>query len=276
MISLDSSSSSLNYYHNNADKLTSKQIYQYGNLKIEYNLVRSKRRKTSELIVDENDITLRVPFNKPSSEIEKILFNKIRWIIEKQKQQRKKEKEIIKPTYLQDSTLPYLGNNYRLKIIRKNNNLSKIDFDKLEFNDGVFIVKLGNKNNKSNNKKNIQNNNEIQRIKLLYENWLKQKCTQIFESKLNQFSKELGVIPNNYTIKNLKNRWGSLTKKGTIVLNINLIKTPERIIDYIIIHELCHLIIKGHSHNFWSLLHKYTPDYQDKIDWLNTNSERLV
>jgi predicted metal-dependent hydrolase len=84
------------------------------------------------------------------------------------------------------------------------------------------------------------------------------------------------IVPNNYTIKNLKNRWGSLTTKGTIVLNINLIKTPERIIDYIIIHELCHLIIKGHSHKFWSILHKYIPAYQDKIDWLNTNSERLV
>ena len=63
----------------------SKQIYQYGNQKVEYNLVRSKRRKTSEIIVDENDITIRVPFHKPLSEIKKILSDKIRWIIEKQK-----------------------------------------------------------------------------------------------------------------------------------------------------------------------------------------------
>ena len=66
------------------------------------------------------------------------------------------------------------------------------------------------------------------------------------------------------------------TKKGTIVLNIHLLKAPEQIIDYIILHELCHLIIEGHSHRFWSLLHKYVPDNQDKIDWLNTNSEQLI
>ena len=143
----------------------------------------------------------------------------------------------------------------------------KKDDDEFMFVDGIFIVKLNKVQN---------NNNENNRIKLLYEKWLKQKCTQVFESKLNQFSKKLGATPNNYTIKNLKNRWGSLTKKGTIVLNINLIKAPERIIDYIIIHELCHLIIEGHSHKFWSLLHKYIPDYQDKIEWLNTNSEKLL
>jgi predicted metal-dependent hydrolase len=269
MISSDSSSF-INYYQDNTDKSTSKEIYQHGNQKIEYNLVRSKRRKTSELIVDEKEIILRVPFNKPLSEIEKILFNKIRWIIEKQKQQRKKEKEIIKPTYLQDSTLPYLGNNYKLKIIRKNDYENKNKYkDEFLFIDGIFIVKL-------NNKKNLQSNSEINRIKLLYENWLKQKCISIYESKLKQFSKELGVIPKNFVIKNLKNRWGSLTKKGTIVLNIHLIKAPEQIINYIIIHELCHIIIEGHSHRFWSLLHKYVPDYQDKIEWLNTNSERLV
>jgi hypothetical protein len=145
----------------------------------------------------------------------------------------------------------------------------KISKDKFLFIDGIFIVKL-------NNKKILQSNNEINLIKLLYENWLKQKCISLYESKLKQFSKGLDVIPKNFVIKNLKNRWGSLTKKGTIVLNIHLIKAPEQIIDYIINHELCHLIIEGHSHRFWSLLHKYVPDYQDKIEWLTTNSERLV
>ena len=61
--------------------------------------------------------------------------------------------------------------------------------------------------------------------------------------------------------KNLKKRWGSLKKDGKIILNIHLIKTSEQIIDYIIIHELCHQIIEWHSHKFWSLLHKYVPDY---------------
>jgi predicted metal-dependent hydrolase len=77
-------------------------------------------------------------------------------------------------------------------------------------------------------------------------------------------------------MKNLRNRWGSLTKQGVINLNLNLIKAPEDIIDYIILHELCHLKIKEHSHHYWDLLHKFMPNYQDKIEWLKVNGDSLL
>ncbi|MGI8831075.1 MAG: M48 metallopeptidase family protein [Nitrososphaeraceae archaeon] len=69
---------------------------------------------------------------------------------------------------------------------------------------------------------------------------------------------------------------GSLTKSDVINLNLNLIKAPEDIIDYIILHELCHLKIKEHSHRYWDLVRNYVPDYLDKEDWLRTNSGVLV
>ena len=84
------------------------------------------------------------------------------------------------------------------------------------------------------------------------------------------------VDPKDWQIKKLKNRWGSVTKNKKIVLNVNLIKTPEKIIDYIIVHELCHLKIEGHSHNFWNLLHKYIPDYIERINWLKINGKILI
>jgi hypothetical protein len=62
-----------------------------------------------------------------------------------------------------------------------------------------------------------------------------------------QHSKKLGVSAKGVAIKNLRNRWGSLTKNSTISLNLNLVKAPEDIIDYIVLHELCHLRIKEHS-----------------------------
>jgi predicted metal-dependent hydrolase len=67
------------------------------------------------------------------------------------------------------------------------------------------------------------------------------------------------ATPINIVIKLLKNRWGSLTKEGNIHLNFNLLKAPEDVIDYIIIHELCHLKIKGHSHNFWNTSNSLFP-----------------
>jgi len=244
--------------------LITKELFEFGtDKKIPFKIIRSKRRKTSEIIVDKNEIILRVPFDKPPSEIDGIIRKKIRWILEKQRRQKEKAKErgIVKPTFLPSSTLPYLGKNYKLKITGGR------DKDSIELVNDEFIVKLRGNYNDDQNKKTV---------KSLYENWILEQGKVIFEMKKKEFSKSIRVHPRKISVKNLKNRWGSLSKNGTIILNVNLIKIPEKIIDYIIIHELCHLIIQGHSHKFWYLLHKYVPDYQDKVEWLASNSERLI
>jgi predicted metal-dependent hydrolase len=93
---------------------------------------------------------------------------------------------------------------------------------------------------------------------------------------VRKHSKKLGVRAKGVAIKNLRNRWGSLTKSGAINLNLNLVKAPEDIIDYIILHELCHLKIKEHSHNYWDLVYRFTANYQDKIEWLKANGDNLM
>ena len=69
---------------------------------------------------------------------------------------------------------------------------------------------------------------------------------------------------------------GSLTKSDVINLNLNLIKAPEHVIDYIILPELCHLKIKEHSHHYWDMMHKFMPNHQNKIEWLNANGSNLL
>ena len=113
-------------------------------------------------------------------------------------------------------------------------------------------------------------------IKSLYEEWLLEKAHFIFEQKTKACCIELGIKPPQVIIKNLKNRWGSATKDNVINLNVNLLKAPDSVIAYIILHELCHLKIKEHSHHFWDLLHKFMPDYQVQVDWLRINGSRLV
>lgn len=113
-------------------------------------------------------------------------------------------------------------------------------------------------------------------IKTLHEDWLYHKAESIFKEKIDVLSKKVGVRPNKIIIKKLKNRWGSITKDNNMNLNVNLIKAPPDIIDYIIIHELCHFKIKGHSYNFWDLLKKYFPNYPKLIEWLNINGKSLL
>jgi len=242
----------------------SKQLYEYGEQKIEYNLVRSKRRKTSEIIVDENEITLRIPHNKSINEAEKLMRNKIRWIIRKQKEYREQMPVIAKPNFLHGSTVPYLGKNYEIQIIN-NKNDNRIQFE-LEKN--KFIITLGIKKNSLNRDLNV--------VKLLYEDWLHRQAKNIFEEKVKEFSSLIHVRPKKIILKNLKNRWGSATKEGTINLNYNLMKAPDEVIDYVIIHELCHFLIKDHSHRYWNLLKEYVSDYKRKIEWLEINGKYLI
>ena len=217
--------------------------------------------------------------DKPLEEIKEIIQKKIQWILKKQDEYRKTTPEIKELSYLPSSTLPYLGNNYTIELMNlhtdtdsNSNTTSLNDNEKAELNDNKLLFYLKDvENYQDTNDESIKN-----KIKELYENWLYEQAKIIFKEKINKFSKMIEVNPKDWQIKKLKNRWGSVTKSKKIVLNVNLIKTPENIIDYIIIHELCHLKIEGHSHNFWNLLHKFVPNYEDEIKWLELNSKNIL
>src|SRR5215216_4742544 len=230
----------------------------YGTITIPYHVIKTRRIKTSEVIVDADTITVRVPLDKDKTEIQKLVLDKARWILRKQKEYREAIPEVTKPSFKENTTLPYLGNNYSLKV---NKNQAK---NSIEIVDGKFIVGV----------ESAKVSNNV--IKKLYENWITKNAQSIFEGRVRKYSKKLGVRVKPITMKNLRNRWGSLTKQGVINLNLNLIKAPEDIIDYIILHELCHLKIKEHSHHYWDLLHKFMPNYQDKIEWLKVNGDSLL
>ena len=235
-----------------------KDKVKYGTITIPYQIIKTARIKTSEVIVDADTITVRTPFNKDKLEIQRLVLDKASWILKKQKEYRETTPQVTKPSFKENTTLPYLGNNYSLKINKEQTK------DGIDLVDGKFVVNAKSSKITSN------------RIKKLYENWLIEKAQRFFEDKVEKYSKKLGVRVKRVAIKNLRNRWGSLTKSGVLNLNLNLIKAPEDIIDYIILHELCHLKIKEHSHHYWDMLHKFMPNYHDKIEWLKVNGSNLL
>src|SRR5919198_6628856 len=95
-----------------------KQKQNYGNKTTEYSIIKSKRVKTSEITVDKDEVIIRTPFNKSTSEIRKIIQQKAPWILKKQLEHKDITPQIRRPEYQDDSTLSYLGKNYRLRIIK--------------------------------------------------------------------------------------------------------------------------------------------------------------
>ena len=181
-----------------------KSKIRYGNSVIQYTVVKSKRRKTSEIRVDEKGVEIRTPFYKKDSDVQKIIYDQKNWIYKKQ------------------------------LLFKDRKKLRKIKFFKTR----------------------------------LKENYL--------EKRVENLASKTGIKPSKIVVKSLKNRWGSATEKGVVTLNSNLLKAPKVVIDYIIIHELCHLKIKNHSQRYRNLVRKFMPDYYKKIDWLEKNSKLII
>jgi predicted metal-dependent hydrolase len=230
----------------------------YGTIIIPYNIIKTGRIKTSEVIVDANTITVRAPLKKDRLLIQKLVLNKASWILKKQKEYRETIPELTRPSFKQNGNLLYLGYNYPLKINRGQTK------DSIDLVNEKFVVNTKSLMIKANY------------TKKLYEKWLREKSQDIFYNKIQNYSKKLGVEIKQLIIKNLRNRWGSLTKNGAINLNFNLLKAPDDVIDYIVLHELCHLKIKEHSHHYWTLLYKFMPSYHEKIEWLRVNGGSLL
>ena len=89
-----------------------------------------------------------------------------------------------------------------------------------------------------------------------------ERLKEIIEKSIQKYSKTLGAIPNNIRIKNIKYAWGSCSSKKNITINLKLAKKDEKVIQYVALHEMCHLKEMNHSTNFWELVEKNMPDYK--------------
>lgn len=94
----------------------------------------------------------------------------------------------------------------------------------------------------------------------------------IVEQSVKKYSIRLGVSPKKVRIKNIKYAWGSCSSKHNITINMQLAKKDEKVIEYVVLHEMCHLIYMNHSKDFWDLIERYMPRYKEyKNDLKNLN-----
>lgn len=142
----------------------------------------------------------------------------------------------------------FLGQEYQLKIVNGKNQIRLVD--------GVFYV---------------QCNNPL-RVEKLLDKWYRKQAEILFANRLRhcyELMEKLELPFPLLKIRKMKRRWGSCSSKGNITLNLNLMKTPLPCIDYVIIHELCHLKVFNHSKAFYDLQSQYVPDWKERKKVLN-------
>ncbi len=101
-------------------------------------------------------------------------------------------------------------------------------------------------------------------VKRLIHSWMRDRAAVVLPTWLERISKETGLSYKGLRIRNQRTRWGSCTAQKTISLNQKLLFLPPSLVDYILIHELCHTIQMSHARNFWQQVARYVPDYAEK------------
>ena len=214
------------------------------NTTIRIDICQNKRTKRLRLVSGINGVQAMVPLNYNAKELEDFVASKRDWIL-KTSQYYGKLKE--RCGGLEPSTIYFLGSRYRFNIV-KDQQPSTMISDTLKLI--TFHV------------------TDMRRYKRYIHEWYKQQTARIIADRLPMLANRFNVKYNKVSIKNQKSRWASCSKKGNMHFNLLLAAAPPDVIDYVMIHELMHLIEFDHSHQFWQLVKEADPGYKEHREWL--------
>lgn len=212
------------------------------------------KRKTLAIIVDNKaNVIVRAPLRTPKKSIERFVNEKKGWISAKKQEILAKLEEIPHRRFIENEHILFLGNEYEVSFI--DGMLYPVIFD-----DRKFLISANYKDH----------------AREILEMWYKKKAKMLFYDKAIDYSQAMNVEFNKVKISNAEKRWGSCSTKKNINLSWKLIMAPEKVIDYVIIHELAHLIELNHSRRFWNIVENIDPDYHYSICWLKENGHLLT
>lgn len=231
----------------------------FGTRRIEYSIRRGKGKKTVAInVTSAARVVVLAPNCLSREKIREIVRKKARWIFEKQEYFERLTTLFPKKEFVSGEQVLFLGRKYRLKIAKVQNKYSSepnLIGRRISISIGQYL--------------SPQEKRKI--IKDALMKWYFSKSATIVGQRLNRYSKLLGVIPREIKIKDQKKRWGSCSSNGTVRFNWRIAMAPMSIVDYVVVHELCHLKVKNHSSEFWRLVSLVLPDYQRRRDWLKNN-----
>ena len=219
-------------------------------------IIRTSRRKTASIRVEEGAVSVVVPASISVEKIDQLLVSKRLWIKEKMALQRALA-PVTDKQFVSGEAFPYLGRNYRLKV-------EQGSFVPVKLLQGQLVVQTP------------EGSQQPHMIRNALVRWYKRQALQKMRDKVKRYAPMVGVKPAGVAIKSFKSRWGSCTVKGELEFNWRIMFAPNRMVDYVVVHELCHLIHYDHSPDFWSEVWRVMPDYQECRNWLKENSEGLV
>ncbi|AFV22846.1 hypothetical protein Mpsy_0637 [Methanolobus psychrophilus R15] len=231
-----------------------------GNTTVPYELIFTGRKKTIELTIDlHRHLTVKAPHGMEDDAVKTNLFRKAKWIINNLDKMddviiHESNKEFI-------SGEKYLlrGRRYRLKVI-------KGDDVSLKFNNGRFIATVP---------KDVLESEYKALLHPLFMEYYQQKAEQVISERVKRYLKYFDNEPSLVKVQDLKGKWGNCSKTNQLRFNWRIVMATTSIIDYVVVHEMCHLKHKNHSKEYWDSIKTILPDYEKRKEWLRINGKIL-
>lgn len=217
----------------------------------DYQLIFSRRKTIGLTIERDNRLVVRAPEGTTSAQVEDVLARKALWLYRQRRHARRYPIDLPRKEFVTGESLLYLGRHYRLEVLDQP--LNGVRFC------GKFQISRDSGDSAA----------------LLLRCWYEDHARQRLTTRARTFARQLGVSYNELTVSDLKYRWGSCTPKDNLNFNWRIVKSPAFVLDYLVVHELAHLLEPNHTRRFWTIVAVQVPDWERAKAWLREHGALL-
>lgn len=224
---------------------------------IAYDIVRSTR-STADIVVERDGrIIVRAPAKLAIQRIEDIVASKRYWIYKALAEWRDLNATRILREYRNGEGFLYLGRSYRLSLVAKQSEM-------LMLKDGRFRLR-----------RDVVDRGDVEAARAAFRDYYIRCGKERISKRVEYFLPKVGVAGRGVDVRELGNRWASCSPAGKLAFHWKCMMAPLTIIDYIVVHELCHMHFRDHTKAFWNEVDKVMPDYAERKAWLRVHGAGL-
>lgn len=233
--------------------MTARHAVRFGNTTIEYELRRSERRKkTVQISVDGSGVQVAAPSTTPDDDVQAIVRRRAPWILT---HSSGATLEARPKRFVSGETLPYLGRNVRLVVEPADVRSSEVRFDHWRFRVTV--------------PRNLAGEERREAIRRAIIGWYRAHAGDRLRARVDHWWPHFGRgEPPRVLIRAQRQRWASCAPDGTLRFNWRVVMVPPSLIDYVVVHELAHLVVRPHGDAYWGTVARPLPDYRSRRDRL--------
>jgi len=225
---------------------------------IEYHLLPGTDRKTTDIVIERDGlVNVRPPKDFSAEQVDAVVESKRMWIYKNLAEWRDMNAARVVREWVNGEGFLYLGCSYRLLLVAEQD-------EPLKLKNGRFCLR-----------RDIIDQGGEQAAKVVFERFFMDKGLERLQARVNYFAAKVGVKSLSVSVRNLGYRWGSCSKDGKLAFHWKCMMAPPKVIDYIIVHELCHLHHRDHTDAFWNEVDKVLPDYRERKESLRNNGAKF-